>query len=67
MTAVMFLNVLLQCFAEFLAFSIYTIHFPQADQLAVFLGLVNAGLSVLGFVVIVLFTERALPRLGFRS
>ena len=64
MTAAMFLNVLLQCFAEFLAFSIYTIHFPQADQLAVFLGLVNAGLSVLGFVVIVLFTERALPRLG---
>lgn len=64
MTAAMFLNVLLQCIAEFLAFSIYTIHFPQADQLAVFLGLVNAGLSVLGFVVIVLFTERALPRLG---
>ena len=29
-----------------------------------FLGLVNAGLSVLGFLVIVLFTERDLPRLG---
>ena len=29
MTAAMFLNVLLQCIAEFLAFSIYTIHFPQ--------------------------------------
>jgi hypothetical protein len=64
MSAAMFLNILLQCIAEFLAFSIYTIHFPRIDQLAVFLGLVNAGMSVLVFLVIVLFTGRQLARLG---
>jgi len=64
MSAAMLLNILLQCIAEFSAFSIYTAHFPRIDQLAVFLGIVNAGLSLLGFVVIVLFTGRQLPRLG---
>ena len=64
LSAAMFLNVLLQCIAEFLAFSIYTIHFPAVEDLAVFLGLVNAGLNVLGFLIIVLFTDRQLPRLG---
>jgi hypothetical protein len=64
LSAAMFLNVLLQCVAEFLAFSIYTIHFPAVEDLAVFLGLVNAGLNVLGFLIIVLFTDRQLPRLG---
>jgi HEAT repeat protein len=64
MSAAMFLNVLLQCVAEFLAFSIYTIHFPRVEDLAVFLGLVNAGLNVLAFLVIVVFTDRQLPRLG---
>src|SRR5436190_1534848 len=63
LSAAMFLNVLLQCVAEFLAFSIYTIHFPAVEDLAVFLGLVNAGLNVLGFLIIVLFTDRQLPRL----
>ena len=37
---------------------------PRIDQLAVFLGLVNAGMSVLVFLVIVLFTGRQLARLG---
>ena len=64
MSVAMFLNILLQCMAEFLAFSIYTTHFPRIDELAVFLGIVNAGLSVVGFLVIVLFTGRQLPRLG---
>src|SRR3954469_24161061 len=64
LSAAMFLNVLLQCVAEFLAFSIYTIHFPAVEDLAVFLGLVSAGLNVLGFLIIVLFTDRQLPRLG---
>ncbi|HZT88379.1 MAG TPA: cyclic nucleotide-binding domain-containing protein [Stellaceae bacterium] len=64
MSAAMFLNILLQCIAEFSAFSIYTRHFPRVAELAVFLGVVNAGLSVLGFLVIVLFTGRQLPRLG---
>ena len=64
MSGAMMLNILLQCMAEFLAFSIYTAHFPRIDQLAVFLGIVNAGLSLLGFFVIVLFTGRQLPRLG---
>jgi HEAT repeat protein len=64
MSAGMFLNILLQCIAEFSAFSIYAAHFPRLDQLAVFLGIVNAGLSVFGFIVIVLFTGRQLPRLG---
>jgi MFS family permease len=64
MSAAMFLNVLLHCIAEFLAFTIYTIRFPRAEDLTAFLGLVNAGLSVLGFLVIVLFTDRQLPRFG---
>ncbi|HEU0217431.1 MAG TPA: cyclic nucleotide-binding domain-containing protein [Stellaceae bacterium] len=64
MSGAMLLNVLLQCLAEFSAFSIYTAHFPRIDQLTVFLGIVNAGLSLLGFLVIVLFTGRQLPRLG---
>lgn len=64
MSAAMFLNILLQCMAEFLAFSIYTAHFPRVAELTVFLGTVNAGLSLLGFVVIVAFTGRQLPRLG---
>lgn len=64
MSAAMFLNVLLQCIAEFCAFSIYTAHFPRIEDLAVFLGAVNAGLNVLAFLIIVLFTERQLPRLG---
>jgi hypothetical protein len=64
LSAAMFLNVLLQCVAEFLAFSIYTVHFPRVEDLAVFLGLVSAGLNVLAFLVIVLFTDRQLPRLG---
>lgn len=64
MSGAMLLNILLQCLAEFSAFSIYTAHFPRIDQLTVFLGIVNAGLSLLGFLVIVLFTGRQLPRLG---
>ena len=64
LSAAMFLNILLQCVAEFLAFSIYTVHFPRVEDLAVFLGLVSAGLNVLAFLVIVLFTDRQLPRLG---
>jgi len=64
MSGAMMLNILLQCMAEFLAFSIYTARFPRIDQLAVFLGIVNAGLSLLGFLIIVLFTGRQLPRLG---
>jgi HEAT repeat protein len=64
MSAAMFINILLQCVAEFIAFSIYTIHFPSVDDLAVFLGIVSAGLNVLAFLVILLFTDRQLPRLG---
>ena len=64
MAAAMFLNILLQCIAEFCAFSIYTAHFPQVEDLQVFLGLVSAGLNVVGFLTIVLFTDRQLPRLG---
>ena len=64
LSAAMFLNILLQCVAEFLAFSLYTVHFPRVEDLAVFLGLVSAGLNVLAFLVIVLFTDRQLPRLG---
>jgi HEAT repeat protein len=64
MAAAMFLNILLQCVAEFLAFSIYTANFPKVDELAVFLGLVNAGLNLLAFLTIILFTDRQLPRLG---
>jgi MFS family permease len=64
MSAAMLLNVMLQCIAEFSALSIYGTHFPRLDELTVFLGLVNAALSVLGFVIIVLFTGRQLPRLG---
>jgi cyclic nucleotide-binding protein len=64
MSAAMFLNILLQCLAEFLAFSIYTAHFPRVEDLAPFLGAVNAGLNVLAFLVIVLFTDRQLPRIG---
>ena len=56
MAAAMFLKIVLQCISEFSAFSIYTAHFPRIDQLTVFLGAVNAGLSLAGFLVIVLFT-----------
>ena len=64
MSGAMLLNILLQCLAEFSAFSIYAAHFPRIDQLTVFLGIVSAGLSLLGFLVIALFTGRQLPRLG---
>lgn len=64
MSAAMFLNILMQCVAEFCTFSIYTASFPRVEDLQVFLGLVNAGLNVLAFLTIVLFTDRQLPRLG---
>jgi HEAT repeat protein len=64
MSAAMFINILVQCLAEFLAFSIYSANFPRVEDLAPFLGVVNAGLNVLAFLVIVLFTDRQLPRIG---
>ncbi len=60
----MFLNVLLQCLSEYLAFSIYTIHYPRIEELAIFLGTVNAGLNILGFVIVIVFTEPALKKFG---
>jgi MFS family permease len=64
LAAAMFLNVFLQCVSEYLAFTIYTAHFPSVDALATFLGFVHAGLNLLGFVIVVAFTDRQLTRLG---
>ena len=64
LAAAMFLNVFLQCVSEYLAFSIYTLHFPNVDALATFLGFVQAGLNLLGFVIVVAFTDRQMTRLG---
>jgi hypothetical protein len=60
----MFLNVFLQCVSEYLAFSIYTLHFASVDTLATFLGFVHAGLNLLGFIIVVAFTDRQMSRLG---
>ena len=62
--AAVFFNVLLQCFSEYLAFSIYAQHHPDEDDLATFLGLVNAGLNVLGVAIVLLFTNPLLTRIG---
>ena len=64
LSGAMFLNVLLQCMSEYLAFSIYSLHYPNVDQLASFLGLVHAGLNLLGFVIVVAFTDPQMSRLG---
>ncbi len=64
LAAAMFLNVFLQCVSEYLAFSIYTLHFPSVDALATFLGFVHAGLNLLGFLIVIAFTDRQLTRLG---
>ncbi|QAU23376.1 MFS transporter [Dyella sp. M7H15-1] len=64
LAAAMFLNVFLQCVSEYLAFSIYTLHFPSIDRLATFLGFIQGGLNLLGFVIIVAFTDRQMTRLG---
>ncbi|MFZ1923564.1 MAG: cyclic nucleotide-binding domain-containing protein [Xanthobacteraceae bacterium] len=64
LAAAMFLNVFLQCVSEFLAFSIYTLHFPNIDALATFLGLVHGGLNLLGFLIVVAFTDRQMTQLG---
>ena len=64
LAAAMFLNVFLQCVSEYLAFSIYMLHFPNVDALATFLGFIQAGLNILGFVIVVAFTDRQMPRLG---
>jgi Cyclic nucleotide-binding domain/Major Facilitator Superfamily len=64
MAGAMFLNVLLQCLSEYLAFSIYTLHYPRIEELALFLGTVNAGLNMLGFAIVILFTDPALKRFG---
>ncbi len=59
-----FLNVLLQCFSEYLAFSIYTEMFSDEALLATFLGLVNAGMNILGVAVVFIFTNPMIARLG---
>jgi hypothetical protein len=64
LAAAMFLNAFLQCVSEYLAFSIYTFRFPSIDRLATFLGFVHGGLNLLGFVIIVAFTDRQMTRLG---
>lgn len=64
LAAAMFLNVFLQCVSEYLAFSIYTLHFPSMDALATFLGFVHGGLNLLGFLIVVAFTDRQMTQLG---
>ena len=64
LAAAMFINVFLQGVSEYLAFSIYTLHFPSVDRLATFLGFVNSGLNLLGFLIVVAFTDPQLTRLG---
>lgn len=64
MVAAVFLNILLQCMAEFAAFSIYTEHYPDEAELTAFLGFANAGINILGVVIVLAFTNPLLPRLG---
>ena len=64
LTGAVFLNVLLQCFSEYLAFSIYTEMFTDEAHLATFLGLVNAGMNILGVAVVFIFTNPMIARLG---
>lgn len=60
----MFVAVLLQCLAEYLAFSIYADAYPQEEALTAFLGLTNAGLSLFGIAAVFFFTNPLIPRLG---
>ena len=64
MSAAMFLNVVLESLSEYLAFSIFAIHYPSVDELATFLGLVHGGVNLLGFLIVVAFTNPQMPRLG---
>ncbi|AVM74216.1 cyclic nucleotide-binding domain-containing protein [Magnetospirillum gryphiswaldense] len=64
MAAAVFLNTMLQCMAEYAAFSIYSEHYPDEDALTAFLGLANAGINVVGVIIVLAFTNPLLPRLG---
>ena len=64
MSAAMFLNVVLENLSEYIAFSIFAIHYPTVDELATFLGLVQGGVNLLGFLIVVAFTDPQMTSLG---
>lgn len=58
------LNQLAQCVAEFQAFDVYERTFPEEQDLAAFLGLMNAGLNLVGLLVSAFATTPLIRRFG---
>ena len=64
MALAVFLNIFLQCVMEYAAFSIYAKYYPDANMLAAFLGIVYAGMGLLGVGLVFFVTNPLIPRLG---
>ena len=64
MALAVFLNISIQCVMEYLAFSIYARYYPDQNALASFLGIVYAGMGLLGVGLVFFVTNPLIPRLG---
>jgi hypothetical protein len=58
------LNQITQCVSEYQAFSVYEATFPDEQDLAAFLGLMNAGLNLVGLAFAALATTPLIRRFG---